>query len=296
VLLPLLLVWASAASADDLAARCADRTATERVYFEHRTGTKPPFEEAMPAALVERLVREDAKKKAVLAGVYGVPVSDAMVAAEVERINRTTRAPEMLAELKAALGNDAARFARTVAEPLVVERLLRDKFENDDALHAPQRAVAEAARQRLLAAKASGLDSQVKELRASSPGPAQDLLRWELGPRPDSPTTNPVSTAPTPTKGTSQSGDYKNEATAQIAQPISTPEKEERKLYFEDLPAPLQRVLRAQLRVPGDVSAVIETSNGFLVYLAREITPKSLSVGLLSIPKRSYDTWLAEQR
>src|SRR5216684_4210992 len=44
--------------------------------------------------------------------------------AEAERINATTRAPEVLAELKAALGNDPARFARTVARPIVVERTL----------------------------------------------------------------------------------------------------------------------------------------------------------------------------
>ena len=44
-----------------------------------------------------------------------------------------------LVEIKAALGNDTNRFARTMARPLLVERLLRDKFDNDDSLHATQR-------------------------------------------------------------------------------------------------------------------------------------------------------------
>ena len=74
-----------------------------------------------------------------------------MLEAEVQRINTTTRAPDMLAEIKAALGNDPAKFARAVAKPFLVERLLRGKFDNDDALHATQRRQAEAVREKLLA-------------------------------------------------------------------------------------------------------------------------------------------------
>lgn len=50
-----------------------------------------------------------------------------------------------------------------------------------------------------------------------------------------------------------------------------------------------------QLQKPGDVSAVIETSGGFLLFLARERTGQELSVYSLSIPKRSFDEWLAQQ-
>jgi hypothetical protein len=69
----------------------------------------------------------------------------------------------------------------------------------------------------------------------------------------------------------------------------------DRKFYFEDLPAELQRVLRAQLRQPGDVSAVIETPGGFLLYLAEARSDAALTVACLSLPKRSYEQWLAEQ-
>jgi hypothetical protein len=31
----------------------ADRAAIERVYYNHRTGQKPPFEQALPAAALE---------------------------------------------------------------------------------------------------------------------------------------------------------------------------------------------------------------------------------------------------
>jgi hypothetical protein len=43
------------------------------------------------------------------------------------------------------------------------------------------------------------------------------------------------------------------------------------------------------------VSAVIEMPGGFLVYLLKEKTAGTLSAATLSIPKRSYEQWLAEQ-
>jgi hypothetical protein len=81
------------------------------------------------------------------------------------------------------------------------------------------------------------------------------------------------------------------------AQLISSPREADtdRKFYFEDLPGELQNVLRVQLRQPGDVSAVIETPGGFLLYVCREKTGERLSVAALSLPKRSYEQWLAEQ-
>jgi hypothetical protein len=151
----LLLLCSAAAQADDLAALVRDRTAIERVYYNHRLGRKPPFEQATPPALIERLVREDLRKEATLREVYGVVITPALLEAEVQRINTTTRAPDMLAEIKAALGNDPAKFAQAFAKPFLVERLLRDKFDNDEALHAPQRREAERVREKLLAVRSS---------------------------------------------------------------------------------------------------------------------------------------------
>lgn len=76
-----------------------------------------------------------------------------MIAAEVQRIDTATRAPEMLAEIKHALGNDAERFALGMARPILVERELRCRFDNDDQLHALQRRQAEQARESLLSKK-----------------------------------------------------------------------------------------------------------------------------------------------
>jgi hypothetical protein len=92
-----LLAFSSTAFASDFKALVADRAAVERVYHEHRTGTKLPFEEAMPFDLVERLVRTDLKKEFALKRSYRMEITDALVEAEVARINTTTRAPEILA-------------------------------------------------------------------------------------------------------------------------------------------------------------------------------------------------------
>lgn len=164
----LLLIGCAAALADDLAALVRGRAAIERVYYNHRLGQKPPFEQATPPALIERLVREDLRKEAALRQVYGVVITPALLDAELQRINTTTRAPEMLAEIKAALGNDPARFAQAFAKPFLVERLLRDKFDNDEALHAPQRREAERVRARLLAAVGRAVPSAPQTATKSS--------------------------------------------------------------------------------------------------------------------------------
>ena len=275
-----LLTLGTLAQGEDFAALCADRTAIEQVYYQHRLGTKLPFEQTFPVTLIEQLVNDDLRKESVLQKKYGVEITAGQVAAEVQRIDATTRAPEVLAELKAALGGDSARFARALIRPIVVERLLRERFENDDALHAAQRREAEQARASLLAKKTVNDLSEVI---------------WQLTPRPADDKSAPA-TAVSPTKISAQSGAYTNEATAQIAQVLSSPvEEKSKKFYFEELDPELQKVLQAQLKKTGDVSAVIETPGGFLVFLAKEKTAEILSVASLSISKRSYESWLVEQ-
>ena len=57
----------------------------------------------------------------------------------------------------------------------------------------------------------------------------------------------------------------------------------------------MQSVLRTQLRQAGDISAVIEMPGGFLLYLCEEKTAQTVAVAALSVPKGSYEAWLAEQ-
>ena len=284
VLLTFLLVLCSTAWAADFAAICADRTAVERVYHSHLLGDKPPFEQAMPPALIERLVKQDLRKEAVLKKVYGVEMTPALLEAEVQRINATTRAPETLAELKAVLGGDPVRFGQTVAKPIVVERLLRNKFENDDSLHGTPRRETESVREKLLAAKKSGAPTTnlLALLRQSHTNEVSETA-WQLGP-------------PPPETSTPNADEIEiRKRFGPNAQVISSPQSVNRKFYFEDLPPALQNVLRAQLRQAGDVSAVIETSGGFLLYVCKEKTDTALIASCFSLRKRDYEQWLNQQ-
>lgn len=281
---PLLLSFCLCliAGAEPSPSLVADRAAIEKIYHEHRSGTKPAFEQAMPATLLDQLVQADRRREWVLHQAYGIEVTPAMVAGECERINTTTRAPEILAEIKHALGDDPARFARSMARPLLVGRILRERFDNDDALHAPQRAAAERARQALL---------------AKNPVGGMLETTWQLTPRPAADAPAAPATVPQAPHASSSSGSYSNEASAQVAQTLGGGAEAagDRRAYFEDLDPELQKVLRIQLQKPGDVSAVIEMPSGFLVFLTKEKSAATLTSSCLTVPKRSYDEWLAQQ-
>ncbi len=298
VLFLALTAFVPAAPGADLAALVADRAAIERVYYEHRLGTKPPFEETLPAATLEKLVRADLKKEVVLKRTYGVEITPELVAAEVQRIDGTTRAPEILLELKKALGGDPVRFARSLARPIVAERVLRARFENDDALHLEVRKSGEAARAAAIAARTAGLELQKTALKAP-PNAAFTETNWQLHSRPEGTAAPAPATAPVQTKESPKSTSYSIEATAQIAQVLGGgPEKagsEREKAYLEDFPPDLQNLIRLQLKKPGDVSALVEMPNHFLILLALERTESSLRAASMSLPKRSYDDWLAGQ-
>jgi len=262
----------------------------------------------LPPSVIEKLVQQDLQKETALKKTYGVDIAASQVEAEIKRIDTTTRAPETLAELKKALANNPARFARSVAKPIVVERELRARFDNDDQLHAPQRRVAEKIRARMLAARSNSasFDQLLTLLKEPGAGTVNEVT-WQLGPResgqkasaatPANGRAAPVSVAPVASQGKASGGPYSVEATAQIAQVLASPGQPSpaRPFLFEDLPGDLQKVLGTQLQKRADISAVIETSGSFLLFLAKERTAATLSAASLTIPKRNYEQWVAEQ-
>lgn len=285
-ILLLALLGALSLCADDLSDLCADRAAVERVYYNHRTGTKPPFEQVLPAPAIEKLVRHELLKESVLKQRYGVEITPAIVDDEVRRINTTTRAPAILAEIKHALQDRPERFARTVARPLVVERILRDRFENDAALHASHRRRAELLRTQLLAARLTNASPAALAaiLKTTCPALVTDTT-WLLEPRPASPHQ---PTTPTDIEIKQRFGPG-----ATLLSP-STAEKD-RQSYFSDLPPALQSTLRAQLRRPGDVTAVIELPDTFLLYVCTTNDNRRLAVAGLSLLKTGFEQWLSSQ-
>lgn len=294
-----LLCLASAYSATNLATQLADRTAIERVYYQHRLGTKLPFEQALPPAVIEKLVEQDYQKEQVLRQVYNTQITDEQVTQEIRWIERTSRAPEVLVELRHALGNDATRFARTVVHPLIVERELRAHFENDDRAHASERQQTMLARNSILKAKAHNESpaNLAQLFRNLQPGITHEVTWW-LTSRPASamrPTLAEVAlnSNTTVVTGGLYSAETRIESSPKVNQP-STPQTDA-PCYFNDLSPELQQVLRTQMKASGDVSDVVETSNSFLLFLAIDKTPTMLKVLSLTVPKRSLEQWLMKQ-
>jgi len=62
-------------------------------------------------------------------------VSGAQLQAEMERMAQTSRNPEMLQELWAALGNDPRKIAECLARPPLVEREIRNNYACDERFH-----------------------------------------------------------------------------------------------------------------------------------------------------------------
>jgi hypothetical protein len=278
-------VTAASAGAPSLV---ADRAAVERVYYQHRRGGTAPFEQVLPRAEIERLVKLDVKKEAVLKRVYRTEIVQSEIDAEAERIAATTRAPEVLAEVKAVLGNDPQRFGAVVARPIVVERKLRSLFNNDDQLHATQRRQADEVRRAVLASQ--GLAERIAALRAAQSGAFAETT-WQLTAR-GQPLDVARATAVEKTaalRSASYSIEAKVERAAAVDEAVPEPQ------FFGDLNPELQEVLRAQLRRSGDVSAVIETPGAFLLFVAQEASADVLRVASLTLSKRDYDRWLDEQ-
>ncbi|MEQ2007853.1 MAG: hypothetical protein ABMA26_13735 [Limisphaerales bacterium] len=237
-----------------------DRLAVERVYYAKQVGAKLPFEQAVPRSVIERRVQQELLRERVLKNVYRLEITPRLVAEEVARIERSTMAGDMLAQIKLALANHPERFARSVAKPLVVDRVLRARFEADAAQQAGKRAEAEKLRAQLLAAKAEERAALLKSR------PDVRAITWQLGAKPK----------------------------AELASARPTPLGAE-KQYFTDLHADMQKVLAVQLQQSGDVSAVFGSDQNFALYLATSRTAEALTVQAVELARLTFDDWLTAQ-
>lgn len=128
----------------------ACRTAIERVYHSQRQDA-PPFEQVFTPEVMQKRVAEELLKERLLAEVFNQRISDAELSMELARIHQSTQAPEVLAELEAALGNDPNRIKACLVKPILVDRFLRDAYANNMALHQAEYEEASHLRQRVLA-------------------------------------------------------------------------------------------------------------------------------------------------
>ncbi len=279
-------------STGDFSAMVADRTAVEKIYYNHRLGAKPAFEEVLPPAMVKQLVNRDLKKESTLKKVCGVEITDRDIETESDRINNSTRAPDVLAELKAALGNDPVRFGRSVVKPILVERRLHECFEKDVSANASERDKAGQLRARILAAGQNNASlPELMEILRNAGTPSE--ITWQLEAGKQKPAQSKSSSPPVPM--VAGSSNYSVEATVQVERVFPDAKPHRETLPFSELRSELQALLQAQLQKPGDISAVVETQDGFWLFLTRERTDRILGIASLCIPKQNYESWLEQQ-
>jgi hypothetical protein len=257
---------ASAPGHPDFAALVDDRIAVEKVYYRHRLQTTQPFEEVLPRSAAEQLVRRDLEAEQVLEKKLSVRITAADLADEIKRINASTRAPDVLDELKQALDNDPVRFGRTVVKPILIDRWMRERARNGSAASASERTRMEILLARLsIVRREQGALREMLELARQS-GVVTDVS-WRLDAAP-----NPPAAA--------RGGKYSNEATAEVV-PAADPGVP----AFGELRPELQQLIRGQLRQPGDLSPVIETDDRLFLFILCERHDAVLRVASVSIVK-----------
>ena len=114
------------------AERVAYQRAIEDVYWRHRIwpkenpDPKPSLDAVMSQAQLEKKVAGYLRDSLALEDYWQRPITAEQLQAEMDRMARDTKQPEVLRELFEALGNDPAVIAECLARPILAERLIAD--------------------------------------------------------------------------------------------------------------------------------------------------------------------------
>jgi hypothetical protein len=115
--------------------------AIEQVYWKHKLWPsenqepKPRLEDVLTSSALWQKVEDTLRKSNVLEQRYKHIITAEQLQAEMERMARQTRQPELLEELWSALGNDPYVIAECLARPLLVDRLIQNWYGSDEQLH-----------------------------------------------------------------------------------------------------------------------------------------------------------------
>jgi N-acetylneuraminic acid mutarotase len=93
----------------------------ERIAYAHQIGATLPFEQAVPRARLESKVRESLERSQALER-GGASITTEALEHEYARIRRSSRLPERLAELEAALGGDHRLVLEMLVRPILEAR------------------------------------------------------------------------------------------------------------------------------------------------------------------------------
>ena len=162
------------------AQRIAYQRAIDEVYWRHRIwpkerpDPKPALDRVMSRADLEKKVTDYLRKSQALEDYWQRPITAEQLQAEMDRMAKRTKQPEVLRELFAALGDDPFVVAECLARPVLAERLLTNWYAYDQRIHGElkQRAEAELQAHRTLQQinQLSGKYSEIELLKSDNAG------------------------------------------------------------------------------------------------------------------------------
>ena len=132
------------------AERVAYQRAIEDVYWRHRIwpkerpDPKPSLDAVMSQAQLEKKVADYLRKSQALEDYWQRPITAEQLQAEMDRMAKHTKQPEVLRELFEALGNDPFVIAECLARPALADRLLTNWYAYDQRIHGELKQRAEA--------------------------------------------------------------------------------------------------------------------------------------------------------
>ena len=123
------------------AERVAYQRAIEDVSWRHRISPKdrpnpkPSLDAVMSQAQLEKKVADYLRKSQALEDYWHRPITADQLQAEMDRMARHTRQPDILRELFAALGDDPFVIAECLARPAIADGLLSNWYSHDERIH-----------------------------------------------------------------------------------------------------------------------------------------------------------------
>ncbi len=87
---------------------------------------KPSLDAVMSQAQLEKKVEDYLRESQALEDYWQQPITPEQLQAEMDRMARHTKQPEVLRELFAALGDDPFVIAECLARPMLAERFVAE--------------------------------------------------------------------------------------------------------------------------------------------------------------------------
>jgi N-acetylneuraminic acid mutarotase len=260
--------------------------AVEEVYWRHTTwpeqsaSPKPSFDSVTPLEKTRAKVEDTLRKSEALAQLWKRPVTAEQLQAEMQRMARDSRQPEVLREILNALNNDPFLIAEVLARPVLVERLTRNAYASDERFHGALRVRAEdAVRAHDTVEKMREMGGRFSEVEAIKV--AQKQSRAANSEDKTIAAENLFTNADTTLKLTPAEWEAE---TARLATMFKTPDDEQFTAHANS----------AKMLMKNRVSSLQEDANSFYVTAVIEKTESRLKVARVEWQKKSFDSWWGE--